>query len=107
MLVLAACGGDGDSGQTESNGDPAAAATNDAEAEADAPASDDAGNAGSGNGAAPGVDLGGTQIDPTSDVSTNLFPDLVVDDVTRAKKVNLRNLIPSEKPVLVWMYAPH
>lgn len=58
-------------------------------------------------GLANAVDLGGTDIDSASEIETNLFPDLVVDDVSRSKKVNLRNLIPSEKPVLLWMYAPH
>jgi hypothetical protein len=53
------------------------------------------------------IDLGSEGVDPAYDTETNLFPDLVVDDVSRGKKVNLRNIVQDEKPLLVWMYAPH
>jgi hypothetical protein len=55
------------------------------------------------DGAAPvaGVDLGTEEVDPASDVATNPLPDLVVDDVRRDAKVNLRNLLPAERPVLL------
>lgn len=97
-LILAACGG-GDNGDSTSDGDAASG---------DAASSDDSGEeVAAAPAAAAGVDLGGEALDPASDVETNLFPDLVVDDVVREKKVNLRNLVPSEKPVLLWMYAPH
>lgn len=89
-LLLAACG----SGSGDDSGGAAEAADGQ-EAVAAVPV------------AASGVDLGSTEVDPAAEVPTNLFPDLVVDDVVRAKKVNLRNLIPSEKPVLLWMWAPH
>ena len=56
---------------------------------------------------ADAIDLGGEEVDPAFDTATNLFPDLVVDDVSRGKKVNLRNVVQDEKPLLVWMYAPH
>ncbi len=61
------------------------------------------------DGAAPvaGVDLGTAEVDPASDVATNPLPDLVVDDVRRDAKVNLRNLLPAERPVLLWLWAPH
>ena len=42
-----------------------------------------------------------------SNLETNLLPDLLVDDVTREVKVNLRNVFPAERPVLMWMWAPH
>ena len=102
VLVLAACGGGG--GESESGGESAAE-----------PADVSAAEAGEATGASEvgevtefaGVDLGGEALDTASEIPTNLFPDLVVDDVSRGKKVNLRNLIPSEKPVLVWMWAPN
>ncbi len=61
------------------------------------------------DGAAPvaGVDLGTAEVDPASDVATNPLPDLVVDDVRRDTEVNLRNLLPAERPVLLWLWAPH
>ena len=87
-FLLVACGGSSDdSGGAAQAAEPQEAAT------PGAPAA--------------GIDLGSAELDPASEVETNLFPDLVVDDVVRAKKVNLRNLIPSEKPVLLWMWAPH
>jgi hypothetical protein len=55
--------------------------------------------------------LGGRQLaevlDDGSNVETNLLPDLLVDDVTREVKANLRNVFPAERPVLMWMWAPH
>jgi hypothetical protein len=94
-LILVACGGGGSGSDGDSAEEPADAAT--AEAGEAAEVSEET---------FAGVDLGGEALDPASDIPTNLFPDLVVDDVSRGKKVNLRNLIPSEKPVLVWMWAP-
>ena len=98
VLVLAACGGGDSESGGESAGEPA-----DVPAEAgEAAGASEVGEATE----FAGVDLGSEALDPASDIPTNLFPDLVVDDVSRGKKVNLRNLIPSEKPVLVWMWAP-
>lgn len=102
VLVLAACGGGG-GGESESGGESAGESADVPAAEAgEAAGASEAGEATE----FAGVDLGSETLDPASDVPTNLFPDLVVDDVSRGKKVNLRNLIPSEKPVLVWMWAP-
>lgn len=42
-----------------------------------------------------------------SDIATNPVPDLVVDDVGRGVEVNVRNVFPAERPVLIWMWAPH
>jgi hypothetical protein len=68
-------------------------------------------------GAPPATDaaepapLGGRRLpealDAASDVDTNPLPDLVVADVGRGAEVNLRNVFPAERPVLVWMWAPH
>lgn len=104
VLVLAACGGGaGGDGESESGGESAGESADVPAAEAgEAAGASEAGEATE----FAGVDLGSETLDPASDVPTNLFPDLVVDDVSRGKKVNLRNLIPSEKPVLVWMWAP-
>ena len=102
-LAVSACGSgdeDGDTGAEEAStggtvvDPPPASAATDATAGADAPA-------------VAGVDLGTTELDPASDVATNPLPDLVVDDVRRDTEVNLRNLLPAERPVLLWLWAPH
>jgi len=31
----------------------------------------------------------------------------VVDDVAAGNKINLRNVASADKPILLWMYAPH
>ncbi len=42
-----------------------------------------------------------------SDFAENLLPDLLVDDIRSGQKVNIRNVFPAERPVLMWMWAPH
>ncbi len=42
-----------------------------------------------------------------SDVVANQLPDVVVDNVTLGNTVNLRNVAPSDTPILLWMWAPH
>jgi hypothetical protein len=37
----------------------------------------------------------------------NQLPDVVVDDVLAGNKVNLRNVAPTDTPILLDMYAPH
>jgi hypothetical protein len=32
---------------------------------------------------------------------------VVVDDLGNGREVNFENLVPQEKPILLWMYAPH
>jgi hypothetical protein len=96
VLLLTACGG--------SDGDGAAA--DDGSAVPGAPA-ETASESTSDTASVGGVDLGGVEVDAASEIDSNLFPDLVVDDVTREKKVNLRNVVPSDNPVLLWMWAPH
>ena len=44
---------------------------------------------------------------PAAEIDTNLLPSVVVDDLNNGRKVNFRNLVPQDKPVLLWMYAPH
>lgn len=44
---------------------------------------------------------------PESDIATNLLPDLVVDNLNEDNKVNLRNIVPSDRPIVLWMWAPH
>ena len=46
-------------------------------------------------------------IDPAADLATNLLPDLVVDNLNDDNKVNLRNYGVGDKPLLIWMWAPH
>jgi hypothetical protein len=90
--VLAACGGGGDS-------DGAAA-------------SEDSSSAGNDAGAATEVESVPAPADelsvaPESDIETNVLPDVVVDNVTLGNQVNLRNVSPSDKVQLVWMWAPN
>jgi len=47
------------------------------------------------------------ELDPAADTAANQLPDVVVDDVGAGNKVNLRNVVPADKPILLWMYAPH
>jgi hypothetical protein len=91
-FVLAACGGGGDS-------DGAAA-------------SEDSSSAGNDAGAATEVESVPAPADelsvaPESDIETNVLPDVVVDNVTLGNQVNLRNVSPSDKIQLVWMWAPN
>jgi hypothetical protein len=92
LLVLAACGGgdDADSSGAADGADTGATIA----AESDILTTS-------------GVDLGGPEVAPAAEIASNLFPDLVVDDVGRGKLVNIRNIVPADKPVLLWMWAPH
>ena len=81
VLVLAACGGRDDEGGTQ------------------LPAAESPGFL--------GRDLGGESVAAESEIPTNQFPDLVIDNVSTGTKVNLRNVVPSDRPILLWMYAPH
>ncbi len=47
------------------------------------------------------------ELDPAADTAANQLPDVVVDDVGAGNKVNLRNAAPADRPILLWMYAPH
>lgn len=47
------------------------------------------------------------ELDPAADTAANQIPDVVVDDVIKGNKVNLRNVAPADTPILLWMYAPH
>lgn len=49
----------------------------------------------------------GEELSSAADIETNVLPDLVVDDVGRDAKVNLRNVFPADRPVLLWLWAPH
>jgi hypothetical protein len=53
------------------------------------------------------VDLVGPDVLATSELETNMLPSVVVDDLTTDRKVNFRNLVPQDKPILLWMWAPH
>ena len=54
-----------------------------------------------------GRDLGGEAVMAAAEIPTNQFPDLVVDNVSTGEKVNIRNIVPGDRPILLWMYAPH
>jgi hypothetical protein len=103
-LVLAACGGSDSTGADASEAGGAAVV-----AEPDTGEVDDAAPAAAPEPATgPGfVDLVGPDVVPAAEIETNVLPSVVVDDVTNGRKVNFRNLVPQDKPVLLWMYAPH
>ena len=100
-LTLAACGGGDDGGSGAQPGDPL-------------PAVDDTGGD-TAVDATPGplaegagfVDLVGAEVVPAAEIPSNLLPDVIIDDLTNDRKVNFRNLVPQDKPILLWMYAPH
>lgn len=46
-------------------------------------------------------------VQPDAQFDGNPFPDLVVDDIGKDAKVNLKNVLPSDRPVLLWAWAPH
>ena len=79
-MLLAACGG----------GDDSSGANDGASAGTQAPVPPDE-----------------TDVEPASDTAANQLPDVVVDDLQRGNKVNLRNFAPSDTPILLWMWAPH
>lgn len=85
-FLLAACGGGDDAG--------------DAAGDASVENSDDE----AGGSERPADQL---EVDPASDIATNVLPDVVLDDVGAGTKVNLRNVVPSDEPVLIWMWAPN
>lgn len=47
------------------------------------------------------------ELDPESASAGNPLPDVVVDDVGRNTRANVANLLPSDRPVLIWAWAPH
>ena len=49
----------------------------------------------------------GEALRPESAEGSNPLPDLLVDDIRRGTQVNVANLIPAQRPVLVWAWAPH
>lgn len=48
-----------------------------------------------------------TELQPEAQFDANPFPDLVVDDVGRDGQANIANILPSDRPVLLWTWAPH
>jgi hypothetical protein len=56
--------------------------------------------------ALPRVDLVGADVLPTSEFDANQRPNVVVNDINTGPDVNFRILIPQEKPILLWMWAP-
>ena len=87
--MLAACGGGGDG---------------DSSSEDSSSANTDAGESAETVEVAATPDE--TAVAPESEIETNILPDVVVDNLTLSNKVNLRNVIPSDKVVLLWMWAP-
>lgn len=99
-LLLAACGGADDGTDAGSGEEPAQVEGTDSGDGAQA-------DTGSAPSAPTAVDLVGVDVLAASDFEGNLLPDVVVDDINTGRKVNFKNLVPQEKPILLWMYAPH
>lgn len=100
-LLIAACGGGSDSsGSGAEAGEPLPAADVVEESSTESDAAPIAVGAGY-------VDLVGPDVVPAAEIETNILPSVVVDDLNNGRKVNFRNLVPQDKPVLLWMYAPH
>ena len=117
-LALSACGGSSDDAASTENAGGAAndtlpmasAAPSDPGAASPSPTTGDPDAAvpSASTDDAPGaVPSDPTAVQPNSDIDTNVLPDVVVDNVTTSTKVNLRNVIPADTPVLIWMWAPH
>lgn len=53
------------------------------------------------------VDLVGDAVVAEAEIESNLLPSVVLDDLSTGRKVNFRNLIPQQLPVLLWMWAPN
>ena len=55
--------------------------------------------------------VGGRALAPTVEADSqfdgNPFPDLVVNDVGRGGEANIANILPADRPVLLWTWAPH
>ena len=85
-FIFAACGGGG--GDSDSGGDSSSVSNATEEVAEVAATPDD------------------VAVAPESDTETNVLPDVVLDNLTLNNKVNLRNVIPSDKVVLLWMWAP-
>lgn len=88
LLAAAACGG--------ADGDPEAATTADAAAGPAAPSS-------SPDVAAPAAPAS----DDTPSTATTDIPALDLIDVRTGEPVALRSLVPADKPLLFWFWAPH
>lgn len=99
-LLLAACGG-GDKGG-EADASEALPQVDESSEE-----SSDSGEAAAAPTGPATVDLVSADVLPESDFEANLLPSVVVDDINTGRKVNFRNLVPQEKPILLWMWAPH
>jgi len=52
------------------------------------------------------VDLRSDSVLPEAEIESNLLPSVVLDDLSAGRKVNFRNLVPQDLPVLLWMWAP-
>lgn len=48
-----------------------------------------------------------TDVGAEAQFDGNPLPDLVVADVGRSGEANIANLLPSDRPLLLWAWAPH
>ncbi len=62
-------------------------------------------------GCGSGGETGGAAAPPPagsgSNQSAGVLPDLSVTDVESGSEVSLQSLVPADRPVLLWFWAPH
>ena len=46
-------------------------------------------------------------VQPAAQFENNPFPDLLVEDIGKNAQANIKNILPSDRPVLLWAWAPH
>jgi hypothetical protein len=51
--------------------------------------------------------LGGRSFASEVTTESQVLPDLLVDNIRSGTQINLRNVFPADRPVLIWMWAPH
>ena len=105
-MLLAACGsGDSQDGATDAAASDALPQLDSADDEAASPGAESEVDPAPASSAM--VDLVGEEVLAGSEIEANLLPSVVVDDLNTGRKVNFRNLVPQDKPILLWMWAPH
>ncbi len=104
-VLLAACGGGGS--ESDAGSGDALPEVDESSDSGDADAATDDIEAAPAPSGSAAVDLVGADVLSASDIESNLLPSVIVDDINTGRKVNFRNLVPQEKPILLWMWAPH
>lgn len=94
LLLAGGCGGG--STVTAGSGTPTTAANVTA-----------AGPATAATGVSPTISGPAPPAAPAGDRSASILPSVEMSDVARGTTVDLASLIPAQRPVLLWFWAPH